>query len=322
MKRTLANLSTHPLSVIEGIRRGLGGEELIGAHQALTITESRTHSYVAAVLGTAEKLGLAGLVDAQKSRQRDLVTAMIAGRGGALRPDLDLCGRGAWLFTTRTVTPDDIALGSPGRRRTGYALLRRYNDDTTRRARPRTASTLRDVPPNSYAAARALIVRPRTASSLRDIRSKRYSTVTASAISSVDMGMAIHSTESRSKPPPLNDSGSAAASTVRDCPGTNSEIWLGDEVGVGVVARAFAVGAGSDGVRAAAESPGVGVKLGPRRNRRSHDSILGARLGRRRRRNGGCRDRRRRCRNLDGRRRGCRRGARHQGREPRRGWRW
>ena len=78
--RTLANLSALPVSVIEAIRHGLAGEELIPAHKALTITQSRPHGHVAAILGTAQKLGLADLVDPQPSRQRDLVLAMIVGR--------------------------------------------------------------------------------------------------------------------------------------------------------------------------------------------------------------------------------------------------
>ena len=78
--RTLANLSALPLPIIEAIRRGLAGEELIPAHEALTITRSRAHGHVAAVLGTAGKLRLEALVDPQPSRQRDLVMAMIAGR--------------------------------------------------------------------------------------------------------------------------------------------------------------------------------------------------------------------------------------------------
>jgi hypothetical protein len=78
--RTLANLSALPIPVIEAIRRGLAGEELIPACEALTITQSRPHGHVAAILGAAQKLGLASLVDPQPSRQRDLVVAMIAGR--------------------------------------------------------------------------------------------------------------------------------------------------------------------------------------------------------------------------------------------------
>ena len=79
-KRTLANLSMLPLPVIQAIRRGLAGEELIAASEALTITQSRAHGHVAAVLGTGQKLGLEALVDPQPSRQRDLVLAMIAAR--------------------------------------------------------------------------------------------------------------------------------------------------------------------------------------------------------------------------------------------------
>ncbi|MFH1141040.1 MAG: IS1634 family transposase [Chloroflexota bacterium] len=78
--RTLANLSALPTPVIEAIRRGLAGEELICAHQALTILQSRAHGHVAAILGTAQKLELEVLLDPQPSRQRDLAMAMIVGR--------------------------------------------------------------------------------------------------------------------------------------------------------------------------------------------------------------------------------------------------
>jgi hypothetical protein len=78
--RTLANLSALPLPIIEAIRRGLAGEELISAQQALTVIQSRAHGHVAAVLGTAWKLGLEALLDPQPSRQRDLAMAMIVGR--------------------------------------------------------------------------------------------------------------------------------------------------------------------------------------------------------------------------------------------------
>ncbi|MDA1096175.1 MAG: IS1634 family transposase [Chloroflexi bacterium] len=79
-KRTLANLSMLPPSVIESLRRGLAGEEMIAAKDALVIERSRPHGHVAAVLGTARKLGLTALLDPQPSRQRDLVMAMIVGR--------------------------------------------------------------------------------------------------------------------------------------------------------------------------------------------------------------------------------------------------
>lgn len=79
-KRTLANLSMLPLPVIEAIRRGLAGETLIAAQEALAVEESWPHGHVAAVLGTARKLGLEPLLDPQRSRQRDLVVAMVVAR--------------------------------------------------------------------------------------------------------------------------------------------------------------------------------------------------------------------------------------------------
>lgn len=79
-KRTLANLSMLPVPAIEALRRALAGEVLVAATEALTIVSSRPHGHVAAVLGTAQKLGLATLLDPEPSRQRDLVLAMVVGR--------------------------------------------------------------------------------------------------------------------------------------------------------------------------------------------------------------------------------------------------
>jgi transposase len=79
-KRTLANLSALPVRVIEAIRRGLAGEVLVSASEAVTIERSWPHGHVAATLGTARKLGLEAILDPQPSRQRDLVLAMVVGR--------------------------------------------------------------------------------------------------------------------------------------------------------------------------------------------------------------------------------------------------
>jgi len=78
--RTLANLSALPQSAIDAVRRSLAGEALVPALEALTIQRSLPHGHVAAVLGSARKLGLDQLLDAQPSRQRDLVLAMIVAR--------------------------------------------------------------------------------------------------------------------------------------------------------------------------------------------------------------------------------------------------
>ena len=79
-KQTLANLSHLPEPIIELVRRGLAGEAFVPAGAALTITRSLPHGAVAAVLGTWRRLGLEPLIERRRSRQRDLVTAMIVAR--------------------------------------------------------------------------------------------------------------------------------------------------------------------------------------------------------------------------------------------------
>jgi hypothetical protein len=78
--RTLASLTALPEAAVDAIERILRGQSLVPAQEALTITRSRPHGHVAAVLGTARKLGLEALIDSEPSRQRDLVVAMVAGR--------------------------------------------------------------------------------------------------------------------------------------------------------------------------------------------------------------------------------------------------
>jgi|TARA_B100001971_G_C18225660_1_gene560222 hypothetical protein len=79
-KQTLANISRLPEETISVIRRSLAGETLLPVDEALRIERSWPHGHVAAVLGTARKLGLEALVDPNSSRQLDLVMAMIAAR--------------------------------------------------------------------------------------------------------------------------------------------------------------------------------------------------------------------------------------------------
>jgi len=85
-KRTLANLSAWPGPLVEGLRTLLkGGVAVERADEALTIARSLPHGHVAAVLGTAERLGLPKLLLGRRSwpgdeRARDLVLAMIAER--------------------------------------------------------------------------------------------------------------------------------------------------------------------------------------------------------------------------------------------------
>jgi len=85
-KRTLANLTNWPEHLVAGLRTLLkGGVAVERAEQALTISRSLPHGHVAAVLGTAERLGLPKLLLGRRARPaekraRDLVLAMVAAR--------------------------------------------------------------------------------------------------------------------------------------------------------------------------------------------------------------------------------------------------
>ena len=77
--RTLANLSRWPEHKVDRLQRALKGVPTASdLAQAFEITRSLPHGHVAAVLGTAEKLGMAELIDPAPSRHRDLVCAMLA----------------------------------------------------------------------------------------------------------------------------------------------------------------------------------------------------------------------------------------------------
>ena len=80
-KRTLCNLSGWSPAHVEGLRGVLKGGTVIPAeHDAFTVTRSLPHGHVAAVLGTARKIGLDRILGPAGDRNRDLVLAMLAGR--------------------------------------------------------------------------------------------------------------------------------------------------------------------------------------------------------------------------------------------------
>ena len=78
--RTLANLTHWPPAQLEALRRVLRGDTLVAPEDAFEIIRSLPHGHVTAVLGTLRWLGLESLMAVQKSRQRDLVVAMIVAR--------------------------------------------------------------------------------------------------------------------------------------------------------------------------------------------------------------------------------------------------
>jgi len=79
--RTLANLTHWAPEKIEALRHVLaGGRAALPLGDAFTISRSRPHGHVAAVLGTLRRLGLQKILDPRKSRQRELCVAMIVAR--------------------------------------------------------------------------------------------------------------------------------------------------------------------------------------------------------------------------------------------------
>jgi transposase len=78
--RTLANLTAWSEPRIAALKRILKGEELVGTDEAFQITRSLPHGHVAAVRGTLRKIGLHKMLGVRRSRQRDLVEAMIVAR--------------------------------------------------------------------------------------------------------------------------------------------------------------------------------------------------------------------------------------------------
>src|SRR5215475_4959873 len=80
-KRTLANLSSWPPALVEGLQTLLrGGTAVKQLHDAFDIVRSRPHGHVAAVLGTLRHLDLERIIAPNPSPQRDLVVAMIVAR--------------------------------------------------------------------------------------------------------------------------------------------------------------------------------------------------------------------------------------------------
>jgi transposase len=78
--QTLGNISHLPPAVVEVIRRVLRGETVVPVDTVFQVERSLPHGHVAAVLGTLRRVGLDQVVASKRSRQRDLVVAMIVAR--------------------------------------------------------------------------------------------------------------------------------------------------------------------------------------------------------------------------------------------------
>ena len=97
-KRTLANLSHWSQSKVNALRLVLKDRAMVPAEERETITRSRPHGHVEAVVGTIRKIGLESIIGSKPSRQRDLVVAMVAER--LLHPCSKLATTRLWHTTT------------------------------------------------------------------------------------------------------------------------------------------------------------------------------------------------------------------------------
>lgn len=105
--RTLANLSRWPDEKVEAFSRLLKGlPPKVSLETAFEITRSRPHGHVAAVLGTARSLGIDKVLDANPSRKRDLVTAMVVAR--VMEPAPKLATARGLRTATRTSSLGEI----------------------------------------------------------------------------------------------------------------------------------------------------------------------------------------------------------------------
>jgi len=115
--RTLSNISKLPDHVIELIKRSLKGETFISTDNDFEKIESWHHGHVDAVLLAMKKLGFERLINSRRCKERDIVTAMVAGR--ILEPDNEknskLANTRWWEITTlpsllnlQNVNEDDL----------------------------------------------------------------------------------------------------------------------------------------------------------------------------------------------------------------------
>jgi hypothetical protein len=96
--RTLANLSALPMAQVEAMRAVLRGEPLRPISELFEITASAHHGHVQAVRAAMDRLGVARLLAARPSRERDLVYAMVAAR--IVAPHTKLATTRWWHTTT------------------------------------------------------------------------------------------------------------------------------------------------------------------------------------------------------------------------------
>jgi len=108
--RTLANLTHWPPEVVQGLHALLKGGKVVASDGDFQVARSLPHGHVAAVLGTLRRLGLDKIIASRRSRQRELIVALIVAR--ILEPASKLAAaRGLCQQTATTSLGQMLGLG-------------------------------------------------------------------------------------------------------------------------------------------------------------------------------------------------------------------
>jgi hypothetical protein len=101
-KRTLANLSHWPAHKVEQLRRVLRDEPLVAPDALFTVERSVPHGHIEAVLQMIRRLELDTVIASKRSRERDLVLALLIER--LIHPCSKLATTRLWNTTTLSET--------------------------------------------------------------------------------------------------------------------------------------------------------------------------------------------------------------------------
>jgi transposase len=97
-KRTIANLTDWPTQKVAALRRVLKDETLVSPDEAFSIERSLPHGHVELILEAIKRLGLDKIISAKRTREQDLVMAMITER--LIDPCSKLATTRLWHSTT------------------------------------------------------------------------------------------------------------------------------------------------------------------------------------------------------------------------------
>lgn len=101
-KRTLANLSHWPAHKVEQLRRVLRDEPLVAPDALFTVERAVPHGHVEAILHAIRRLDLDTMIASKRSRERDLVLALLVER--LIQPRSKLATTRLWNTTTLSET--------------------------------------------------------------------------------------------------------------------------------------------------------------------------------------------------------------------------